>query len=371
MPRAALPLPHDLASHEDVALIAGLPGPMGNDLFDHLMQTMEADAALPDEPTLGSATAPHVPATALRDAVSVPHAAWSPPPHDPASDEYVALIDRLPGLTGTEPFEQTMRAWEEHPHEHTPEHTPDSPAAQGTPSAALRRVPSTELFEIFNDSEKLRFDRRHELVRSGLKNMDADGRRHGDSVAQRMHDALAAKLGNISPALQPEHRAQMVIAIARLALERLGDEEGTTASKARSVLAETYVRQAGLIPDDLEITRPQGSHLITLARKVVNLPDMDQALYMETMCGVEFNREHRARALESMRAHHNRTGGSFTADLCDPLNGSTIRARWENIEAQSPRTARRNLGAEVVIKLLESRVTQAAPPVNDSAAAQS
>jgi hypothetical protein len=299
------------------------------------------------------------------DAIASRPALAAAPPHDAATDQLLALIDNAPEQMGADPFEQTMRALEQDP----PQHTTDSPAAQGAPSSALRRVPSAELVDAFAASAMRRLGDQRGRARIGFEQMRAAAQAPDPSVAQRMHDALEAKLGKIGAGLQEAHRAQMIVAIARSAIERLGDGDGhgdnSRASLARSAVAEAYVRQTGLIPVGLRITLPSGNLLRTMIHRVVELPAEDQALYMEALCRREFSSTRRSHAVQCMEAYHESTQGrSLTADLSDPQNGSTFHDRQRIIRARFPPVEGPMSQLGAVVAALELRARQAAPPAS-------
>ncbi len=305
---------------------------------------------------MGAEAFPH-----LAPAPAFPGAALpspSLPDHSVFEELFRTGEQEFPELTGN--VAQITHAEEEV----SPQHTPDSPTPQGAPFGALRRVPSDELTAAFDAPVRRRSDGRifTAVAQSGFKMMKATAQPPNRTVAQRMHDALEAKLGKVGAGLQPAHRALMIVGIARSALENLGGRESSSPSLARSMVAETYVRQAGLIPEELQITLPHGGLLSAIGQQVSELPAEDQALYMEAMCGSGVKSGPRSNALEGMKTYHDRTGRSLTADLCNPDNGSTLRERrqWVNSHFLG-KTGERFGKFGGVPQMLAARAAQAGP----------
>ncbi len=199
----------------------------------------------------------------------------------------------------------------------------------GEAASALRRVPSADLKQalLANADRPVLTNSQMSKATIGFEEMRRDASERQSSVTKQVHDALVAKLGKINPGLSPEHRAQMVVAIVRSAIDKLGAPQVRAVTTAKSLVAEVYARQAKLIPAGLQFALLNGAQLSKVGHLVVELPHQDQALYMEVLCAKDVANNVRADALSCMQAYHVATSRSLVEDLRNPGNGNTPEER--------------------------------------------
>jgi hypothetical protein len=201
---------------------------------------------------------------------------------------------------------------------------PAPAAAAGAPS--IPRVPSEEVLQVLRDTARV-LGVRERSRQTGTYQTLRNAAASGPSPVERMHNAINSLPHDIHPGLSATDRALLHQGAAVSGIADLAPGES---NMSRAAVARAYLQAANLMPANLVLPVRHGPENASF-HAVAQLPQADQAMYMQAILPAGLRSNDRKRLRDSMRDYFELTGNSLSGDLCDAARGPTFAARAESI----------------------------------------